>query len=124
MRRHNIDFHCYADDTQLYVPLQPGKSDVSRIFSCLAEIKNWMSENVLQLNDSKSDIVIMSPSGPSASNYNNLSSSLGALSFIFCYAFLDLFFQNIVFVNNQIFVSVSALILYRSGSTLRAMVLS
>ena len=124
MRRHNIDFHCYADDTQLYVPLQPGKSDVCRIFSCLAEIKNWMSENVLQLNDSKSDIVIMSPSGPSASNYNNLSSSLGALSFIFCYAFLDLFFQNIVFVNNQIFVSVSALILYRSGSTLRAMVLS
>ena len=69
IRRHNIDFHWYADDTQFYVPLQPGKSDVSRIFSCLAGIKNW-----------KSDIVIMNPSGPSTSYYTNLYSSLGALS--------------------------------------------
>ena len=80
MHRHNIDFHCYADDMQLYVPLQPGKSDVSRIFSCLAEIENWMSESFLHLNDSKSGIVIMSPSGPSTSNITDLSSSLGALS--------------------------------------------
>ena len=80
MRRHNIDFHCYADDTQLYVPLQPGKTDVFCILSCIAEIKKWMSENVLQLNDSKSDIVIMSRSGPSTGNITNLFSSLGALS--------------------------------------------
>ena len=80
MRRHNIDFHCYADDMQLYILLQPGKTDVSCILSCLAEINNWMSENVLQLNDSKSDIVIMCPSCPSTSNIAYLSSSLGALS--------------------------------------------
>ena len=80
MHWHNIDFHCYADDAQLYVPQQPGKTGVSCIFSCLAEIQNWMSENVLQLNDSKSDISIMSPSGPRTSIINNLSSSLGTLS--------------------------------------------
>ena len=82
MHRQNIfpDFHCYADDMQLYVPLQPGKTDVSCIMSCLAKIKNWMSENVLQLNYSKSDIVIMTPSFPSSSSINNLSSSPGALS--------------------------------------------
>ena len=39
-----------------------------------------MSESFLHLNDSKSGIVIMSPSGPSTSNITDLSSSLGALS--------------------------------------------
>ena len=44
MCRHNIDFYCYTDDMQLYVPLQPGKSDVSHIFSYLTEIKKiWIS---------------------------------------------------------------------------------
>ncbi len=75
MRRHNIDFHCYANDTQLYVPLKPGTTDVSCFMSCLAEIKNWMYENFQQLNDSKSEIVIITPSGPSISSINNLSCS-------------------------------------------------
>ena len=44
--------------------------------SCMSH----MSENFLQLNDSKPDIVIMSPSGPSTTSITNLSSSLGALS--------------------------------------------
>ena len=39
-----------------------------------------MSENFLQLNDSKSEIVIVSPSGPSTNNITDLSSSLGTLS--------------------------------------------
>lgn len=50
MHRHDIDFHSYMNDTLLYVPLKPGTSDVSRIMSCLTEIKKWMSKNVLQLN--------------------------------------------------------------------------
>ena len=45
MCRHHIDLHCYADDTQLYVPLKPGTTDVPCIMSCLTEIKNWMSKH-------------------------------------------------------------------------------
>lgn len=39
-------FYCYADDTQLCVPLRPGASVVLRIMSCL-----YLSSNFLQLNE-------------------------------------------------------------------------
>ena len=64
----------------LYVPWEPGFNSVSCFVSCLAEIKNWMSKNVLQLNDSKSDVVIVTPFSPSASSMSNLPSRLGTLS--------------------------------------------
>ena len=52
---------------------------MSRITSCLADIKEWMSSNFLQLNDTKSEVLIVSPAGSSTSTVF-LSSSLGALS--------------------------------------------
>lgn len=39
IQSHNIYFHLYADDTQLYVALKPGSSNVSHILSCLTDIK-------------------------------------------------------------------------------------
>ncbi len=73
-------YDCYADDTQLYVPVKPGIIDASHNMSCFIEIKNWMSKNVLQLNDSKSEVLIFTPWVPSSASINNLSSSLGVLS--------------------------------------------
>ncbi len=43
-------------------------------------VKNWMSKNVLRLNDSRSEVIINTPSGHSTSSISNFSSSLGALS--------------------------------------------
>ncbi len=80
MRSYDIEFHCYADDTQLYVPVKPGIIDTSHIMSCFIDYKNWMSKNVLQLNDSKSEVLIFTPCVPSSASINNLSSSLGVLS--------------------------------------------
>ncbi len=73
-------FHCYADDTQLYAPGKPGIIYTSHIMSCFIEIKNWMSKKGLQLNDSKSEVLIFTPCALSSASINNLSSSLGALS--------------------------------------------
>ena len=39
-----------------------------------------MSTNFLQLNDSKSEVIIITPPGPSISSVTNMSSGLGALS--------------------------------------------
>ncbi len=34
MRSFDIEFHCYADDMQLYVPVKSGTIDTSHIMSC------------------------------------------------------------------------------------------
>lgn len=56
---HNISFLSYADDTQLYLPLKwndPNSCETLR--NCLKDIKCWMSHSFLQLNESKTQMVI------------------------------------------------------------------
>ena len=62
-----IQYHFYADDTQLYITFDPykiGDSDqaLSILSRCIAEIKRWMTHNMLQLNDSKTEFFIAASS--------------------------------------------------------------
>ena len=59
-RKHKIEIHLYADDTQLYVPFDPEDSEsaLSRLESCIEEIRLWMNSNFLKLNDSKTEFII------------------------------------------------------------------
>merc|ERR1712002_1045094 len=54
----------YADDTQLYISIKPGGENFSciatKIESCLQEIRSWMQDNFLFLNDSKMEILHLS----------------------------------------------------------------
>ena len=66
-RHHGLQVHFYADDTQLYVTFDPGVRDedadaISRLTTCLAEIRQWMVLNFVKLNDDKTEyLVITSP---------------------------------------------------------------
>ena len=60
IRKHGISFHCYADDTQLYLRLKPTPSTPQPLVtldSCLEEIEAWMKLNYLQLNSSKTQAI-------------------------------------------------------------------
>lgn len=59
-RKHNVLFHIYADDTQIYIPFLPGEEAqaLTKLENCLEEVRKWMALNWLQLNDSKTEFII------------------------------------------------------------------
>ena len=64
IQRHGLTYHLYADDTQLYMAFKPSdvtsKCDaISRIEACVADIRIWMNDNFLKLNDDKTDLLII-----------------------------------------------------------------
>ena len=56
IRKHSIDFHCYADDTQLYISVSP--EDFSSSDKLLDCINDLMAPNFLQLNQDKAEELI------------------------------------------------------------------
>ena len=56
----------YVDDTQIYIEfdLSPlsATGAKSRLEACIADISKWMCENKLQLNEDKTELVVITPS--------------------------------------------------------------
>ena len=89
MIKHNISFHCFADDVQLYLPLKvDGQAALLPLLDCLADIKAWLGANFLNLNESKTEAIVfgkISPAfysdalGPLASNIRPSVRNLGVI---------------------------------------------
>ncbi len=94
IRRHGVSFHCYADDTQLYISSRPGEThQIEKLMECIVDIKNWMTSNFLLLNSEKTEVLIIGPKTPTSNNLEhcltldgcsvNSSSSVRKLGVVF-----------------------------------------
>ena len=61
LRKFGVQFHCYADDTQLYIPFsQNDNSCLGSVEECISEIQFWMKANFIKLNAEKNEMIILS----------------------------------------------------------------
>ena len=73
IREHNVCFHSYADDTQLYISAEPNDAAaINSITTCLLAINKWMSNNFLKLNEDKTEILLVGPKTKREMLFNNL----------------------------------------------------
>ena len=63
----SVTYHLYADDQQLYLSFHPSSISscvtcLEDLEACIAEIKQWMSANMLKLNDNKTECIALGTS--------------------------------------------------------------
>ena len=64
IRQFRLKYHCYADDSQLYLIIKHINnlsSIISNIQQCVRAIQNWMRKNLLKLNEEKTEVIFFSP---------------------------------------------------------------
>lgn len=59
MKAHGVSYHIYADDTQIYIPITDILTVNENITSLLTDIKIWMHERKLKLNEGKTDVIFI-----------------------------------------------------------------
>ena len=80
IQRHGLSHHSYSDDTQLYMTMEHSNNDwrdgLARIELCVSEIREWMNQNILKLNDDKTELIVFT-SKYKQDFYNDLSITIG-----------------------------------------------
>ena len=80
IQRHGLSHHYYADDTHLYMTMDNSNNNwrdgLTRIQLCVSETREWMNQNMLKLNDDKTELIVFT-SKYKQDLYNDLSITIG-----------------------------------------------
>src|SRR5271163_1466797 len=97
--RHDVKCHFYADDTQLYISFSVKESSTAGncMSNCIADIRSWMQANLLMLNDSKTEVILLGTK-QQLSKLSNLQILVGSAKIKSCDKVRNL---GVIFDNNM-----------------------
>src|SRR3981189_3316291 len=98
-RKHGLHYHFYANDTQLYTSfsVKGANTSVMSISNCIADVKTLIQSNLLMLNDSKTEVVLLGTK-QQLSKLSNLEVSVGNINIKPCTKIRNL---GVIFDNNM-----------------------
>ena len=62
IQRHSLQYHTYADDTQIYLQCDNHHDAINaaiiRLQNCILEVIKWLTSNALKINEEKTEFII------------------------------------------------------------------